>query len=152
MAIYYNVIPTGFRNEPINEILPYYRPYGTYPRVIKCCKLLFFIFLYLAICSNQLQMANTFSQLNIHVVFTILGKENLLLKSFRYDLFRYISGILNNLGQFSLAVNGYHDHVHIFFELKPSQCLSDIVREVKANSSKWINNKLVKGKFACQEG
>jgi len=98
-------------------------------------------------------MANTFSKINIHVVFTVSGKENILVKTFRPELFKYIAGILNQSGQYSLAVNGYLDHVHAFFELKPSQCLSDIVREVKASSSKWINDKkLVKGKFAWQEG
>ena len=98
-------------------------------------------------------MANTFSQLNIHVVFTVLGKENLLLKSFRPDLFKYIAGILKKSGEFSLAVNGYQDHVHAFFELKPSHCLSNIVQVLKTNSSKWINdNQLIKGKFAWQEG
>lgn len=68
-------------------------------------------------------MANTFSQINIHVVFTVLGKENLLLDSFRPNLFKYISGILNKSGEYSLAVNGFKDHVHAFFELKPSHCL-----------------------------
>ena len=98
-------------------------------------------------------MANTYSQINIHVVFTVFGKENLLLNSFRPDLFKYITGILINSGEYSLAVNGFKDHVHAFFELKPSHCLSDIVKIVKTNSSKWINdNKFVKGKFAWQEG
>jgi len=98
-------------------------------------------------------MANTFSQINIHIVFTVLGKENLLSNSFRHELFKYIAGILNKSGEYSLAVNGYKDHVHAFFELKPSHCLSDVVQEVKTNSSKWINdNKLIKGKFAWQEG
>lgn len=98
-------------------------------------------------------MANTFSHLNIHVVFTVLGKENLLLKSFRTDLFKYIAGILNKSGEFSLAVNGYQDYVHAFFEMKPSHCLSNIVQVLKTNSSKWINdNQLIKGKFAWQEG
>lgn len=98
-------------------------------------------------------MANTYSQLNIHVIFSVKGRENLLSSKIRPDIFKYISGILNNLGQYSLAVNGYQDHVHIFFEMQPAKSLSDIVRVVKANSSKWINeNKMIKGKFSWQEG
>ena len=98
-------------------------------------------------------MANTYIQLNIHVVFSVKGRENFLTNTFRSELFKYISGILNNYGQFSLAVNGYKDHVHLFFEMQPTKSLSDIVRVVKTNSSKWINeNKFVPGKFSWQEG
>jgi putative transposase len=98
-------------------------------------------------------LANTYSQLNIHVIFSVKGRENLLPSKIRPEIFKYISGILNNLGQYPLAVNGYQDHVHIFFEMQPAKSLSDIVRVVKANSSKWINeNKMIKGKFSWQEG
>ena len=64
-------------------------------------------------------MANTFSQINIHIVFTVLGRENLLLNPIRSEVFQYIAGILNKSGDYSLAVNGFQDHVHAFFELKP---------------------------------
>ena len=82
-------------------------------------------------------MANTYTQLNIHVVFAVKGRKNILNAKLRPELFKYISGILTNTNQFSLAVNGYKDHVHMFFELTPSKSLSDIVRIVKTNSSKW---------------
>jgi REP element-mobilizing transposase RayT len=98
-------------------------------------------------------MANTYTQLNMHVVFSVKGRENILLNKFRLDLFKYISGILKNVEQFPLAVNGFKDHVHIFFEMQPTKSLSDIVRIVKTNSSKWINeNKFMPGKFSWQEG
>jgi len=98
-------------------------------------------------------MANTYTQINIHAVFAVKGRQNLLVDKFRNDLFRYIQGILKNQEQFALAVNGYKDHVHIFFELNPKYAISDIMRDVKASSSKWINdNKFVVGKFAWQEG
>ncbi|PKQ61572.1 transposase [Labilibaculum filiforme] len=98
-------------------------------------------------------MANTYTQINVHAIFSVKGRENVLRDGFREDLFKYISGILNNNGQYSLAVNGHLDHVHIFFELSPTMALSDILRIVKTNSSKWINQeKLVKGKFSWQSG
>jgi len=98
-------------------------------------------------------MANTYTQINIHAVFAVKGRQNLLSDTFRGDLFKYIQGILNNKEQFSLAVNGYKDHVHIFFELNPKYAISDIMRDVKASSSKWINdNRFVVGKFSWQEG
>jgi len=98
-------------------------------------------------------MANTYTQFNIHIVFAVKGRENILAKNFRDDLFRYISGIINGLGHYSLAVNGYKDHVHVFFEYNPKSSISDVVRDIKANSSKWINeNKFVAGKFSWQQG
>jgi REP element-mobilizing transposase RayT len=98
-------------------------------------------------------MANTYTQINIHAIFSIKGRENIITRNFREDLFKYISGILNHHNQYSLAVNGYKDHVHLFFELHPTKALADIIRIVKTNSSKWINeNSFVKGKFAWQEG
>lgn len=98
-------------------------------------------------------MANTYTQVNIHAIFSIKGRENIITRNFREDLFKYISGILNQNNQYSLAVNGYKDHVHLFFELQPTKALADIIRIVKTNSSKWINeNRFVKGKFAWQEG
>ena len=98
-------------------------------------------------------MANTYSQLNIHCVFAVKGRENIITKDFRDDLHRYMSGILKNDGSFPLAVNGWLDHVHAFFELPVTMSVSDQMRMLKATSSKWINdNKLVKGKFSWQEG
>lgn len=98
-------------------------------------------------------MANTYSQVNIHCVFAVKGRENLITKSFRDDLHRYMSGILKNDGAYPLAVNGWLDHVHVFFELPMTMAISDQMRMLKATSSKWINdNKLVKGKFSWQEG
>jgi len=98
-------------------------------------------------------MANTYTQLNMHVVFSVKGRENFLLNTFRDDLFKYISGILNKLEQYPLAVNGYKDHVHLFFEIQPTKSLSEIIRVVKSNSSKWINEEnFIRGKFSWQEG
>jgi putative transposase len=98
-------------------------------------------------------MANTYTQLNMHVVFSVKGRENILPAKIRPEIFKYISGILTNNNQYSLAVNGYKDHVHVFFEMQPTISLSEIVRIVKSNSSKWINdNKMMPGKFSWQSG
>lgn len=98
-------------------------------------------------------MANTYSQINIHCVFAVKGRESFITENFREELFRYMSGILKNDGAFPLAIGGWKDHVHVFFELKPNTKISDLMRMLKATSSKWINdNKLVSGKFQWQEG
>ena len=98
-------------------------------------------------------MANTYSQINIHCVFAVKGRDNLITKFFRDDLHKYMAGILRNDNVYSLAVGGWKDHVHVFFELHPDLKISDLMRMLKATSSKWINdNKLVSGKFQWQEG
>ena len=98
-------------------------------------------------------MANTYTQINIHAIFAVQGRENIIFQKYREELFKYITGILNHHKQFSLAVNGDRDHVHVFFEMHPTIALSDVIRIVKSNSSKWINErKFVKGKFTWQEG
>ena len=98
-------------------------------------------------------MPNTYSQINIHCVFAVKGRENFITKNFRDDLYRYMTGVLKNDGIFSLAVGGWKDHVHVFFELPPALRISDIMRDLKAVSSKWINdNKFVKSKFRWQNG
>jgi putative transposase len=98
-------------------------------------------------------MANTYSQLNIHCVFAVKGRENLITPNFRDDLHRYMLGILKNDDSFPLAVNGWKDHVHVFFELPVTMSVSKQMQMLKSSSSKWINdNKLVQGKFSWQEG
>ncbi len=98
-------------------------------------------------------MANTYTQINIHGVFAVRGRKNYLRDNFRNYLFKYISGILRNNNQYPLAVNGYLDHVHIFFELHPTGSVSKILQTVKINSSKWINeNKFIANKFNWQSG
>ena len=98
-------------------------------------------------------MANTYSQINIHCVFAVKGRENMITDRFRDNLHKYMSGILRNENAFHLAVGGWRDHVHVFFELPPNLRVSDLMRDLKAVSSKWINdNRFVKGKFQWQEG
>ena len=98
-------------------------------------------------------MAGTFTQIYIQVVFSVKGRQNLLSKNWREEVFKYISGIITNKGQKSIIVGGYSDHVHVLIGLKPTMALSDLVRDIKNNSSKFINDKrFVLGKFAWQEG
>ncbi|HPM93450.1 MAG TPA: IS200/IS605 family transposase [Bacteroidales bacterium] len=98
-------------------------------------------------------MAYTYSQINIHAVFTVLGRENLISPAFRGHLFGYISETMKGIGVYPLAVNGTADHVHIFFELPPNISVSKALQEIKTSSSRWINNEgLVPGKFQWQKG
>lgn len=98
-------------------------------------------------------MAGTFSQLYVQIVFAVKGRENLIKKEFRIELYEYIAGIIKGKDQKPIIVNGVGDHVHVFVGLRPSMSVSDLVRDIKNNSSNFINSKkFVKGKFSWQEG
>ena len=98
-------------------------------------------------------MAGTFSQIYIQVVFAVKGRENLIGKQWKDELHKYIAGIIKGKEQKPIIVNGMPDHIHAFIGLRPSMAVSDLVRDVKNNSSNFINEKkLVKGKFSWQEG
>jgi len=95
----------------------------------------------------------TFSQIYIQVVFAVKGRNCLILPSWEDELYKYITGIVQNKNQKMLAINGVHDHIHFLIGMKPSCCLSDLVREIKKSSNKFINEKrFIKYKFEWQEG
>ena len=98
-------------------------------------------------------MSGTFSQIYIQVVFAVKGRESLINVSWEEELYKYISGIVKNKGQKMLAINGMPDHIHFFIGMKPSCCLSDLVREIKKSSNEFIKEKrFVRFKFQWQEG
>lgn len=98
-------------------------------------------------------MAGTFTQIYIQSVFAVKGRANLLHEPWREEVFKYISGITKNKGHKPIIVNGVQDHVHIFFRLKPAVAISDLIRDVKNNSTNFINeNKWLRGKFSWQAG
>ncbi|MBS1509052.1 MAG: IS200/IS605 family transposase [Bacteroidetes bacterium] len=98
-------------------------------------------------------MANTFTQLYFHVVFAVKGRANLISHRWKEELYKYITGIVTNKNQKLLAINGMPDHIHLLVGLRPDTTLSDIVRDIKANSSRFINEKKwVAGKFEWQTG
>lgn len=97
--------------------------------------------------------SGTFSQIYIQLVFVVKGRENLLKKTFREEVFKCMSGIVKAKGQKSIIINGVEDHVHLFIGLKPSMRLSDLVRDIKNNTTNFINEKrFVVRKFAWQKG
>ncbi len=98
-------------------------------------------------------MAGTFSQIYIQVVFAVKGRDSLIQESWEEELYKYITGIVRNKEQKMLAINGMPDHLHFFIGMKPSCCLSDLVREIKKSSNDFIKEKkFSKLKFQWQEG
>ena len=98
-------------------------------------------------------MADTYSQIYIQIVFSVQNRKALIHESFETELYKYISGIIQNKGQKLIAINGMPDHIHIFIGMKPNCCLSDLVREIKKSSNSFINEKqFTKVPFYWQEG
>lgn len=98
-------------------------------------------------------MANTYSQLYIQIVFAVKGRQNLISKNNKDEIYKYITGIITNHKQKLIAINGMPDHIHILVGIKPDISVSDLVRDIKSNSSKFINEqKWINGKFEWQTG
>lgn len=98
-------------------------------------------------------MANTYTQIYVQIVFAVKGRQNMIPKENREELHKFITGIITNRGQKSFAVFAMPDHVHILVSMSPTISISDLVRDIKAGSSKFINDKKwMIGKFNWQEG
>ncbi len=98
-------------------------------------------------------MANTYSQLYVHVVFAVESRAAVLPVGRKEELHKFITGIVKNRGQKLIVINSMPDHVHILVGQKPDVALSDLVRDIKAGSSKFISERgWVAGRFSWQEG
>lgn len=96
---------------------------------------------------------NTYTQIHIQAVFAVQNRTSIIHRSWKDELYKYITGIIRNNGHKVLVINGMPDHIHILFGLRPTQSISDLMQDVKGDSSKWINQKgFVQGKFSWQEG
>jgi putative transposase len=98
-------------------------------------------------------MANTYTQIYIQAVFTVQNKLSLIRPDWQEELYKFITGIVQNNRHKMIAINGMPDHLHLFIGMKPNQSLSDLMQDVKGDSSKWIHEKgFVKGRFEWQAG
>jgi putative transposase len=98
-------------------------------------------------------MANTYTQIHIHSVFSVQRRDGIIQIKWRDELYKYITSIIQANEHKLLAIGGMSDHVHILFGFRPKQSLSDLMQEIKRGSSKWINEKrFVRGRFSWQEG
>lgn len=98
-------------------------------------------------------MANTYTQIHIQTVFAVQNRQSLIRDEWKDELFKYITAIIQNNDHKLLQINGMPDHIHCLFGLRPVQVISNLMKQVKQDSSKWINqNNLMKEKFSWQEG
>ena len=98
-------------------------------------------------------MEHTFSQIYIHIVFSVKNRERLISRTWKEELYKYISGIITNEGQKLYIINGDMDHIHMLIGMYPNKSISDLVRAIKANSSAFIKEKrFTGGSFNWQRG
>jgi len=98
-------------------------------------------------------MANTYTQIYIHIVFAVQGRQNLVRAEHQVELQKYMTGIVTHIGSKLIAINNMPDHFHLLVGLKPDLSLSALVGKVKAGSSNYINAQhWVMGRFEWQEG
>ncbi len=97
-------------------------------------------------------MANTYHQMYIQVVFAVKYREAVLDKEWRNDVFGVIGNLINETGCKTIIVNGVDDHVHCLLGL-PTVSVSELMKTVKAKSSKFINDSnFLLNRFEWQEG
>jgi putative transposase len=98
-------------------------------------------------------MANTFTQIHIQGVVAVKFRQSIIDPGWKERLQQYITGIVQNGGHKMIAINSMPDHLHLFFGFRPNQSLSDLMRDVKGESSQWINKeKFTPSIFRWQEG
>ena len=98
-------------------------------------------------------MANTFTQIYLHFVFAVQNRYSIIQPEWKNELYKYITGIIQNNNHKLIAINGTANHIHMAVGYKPHQLISNLLQDIKGDSSKWINKKcFVRGKFNWQQG
>jgi putative transposase len=99
-------------------------------------------------------MPHSYTNLLYHLVFSTKNRQPLIDETWRPRLYEYLGGSIRGLGGVALEIGGIVDHVHILARLRQDRAVSDILRDLKANASRWINESglLRSGRFAWQQG
>lgn len=97
-------------------------------------------------------MAHTYTNLLTHALFSTKDRQPLIRPEMKSDLYAYMGGIINSLRGKPLLINGPKDHVHLLFVLPAILALSDVMEKLKANSSKWVNERSRRRWFSWQTG
>jgi REP element-mobilizing transposase RayT len=98
-------------------------------------------------------MANTYHQIYLQTVFAVKYRNAVIDKTWKEKLFAVIGNLINETNCKTILVNGVEDHVHCFIGLKPVVSISELMKTVKAKSSKYINDhKLTPARFEWQDG
>ena len=98
-------------------------------------------------------MADSFTQVYLQLVFSTYRRQPFIAQEWKGELHKYITGILKNQQQVPIRINSMPDHIHILFGMKPQRSMSEVIREIKADSTNWVKkNRWANGKFRWQNG
>lgn len=98
-------------------------------------------------------MANTYTQIHIQFIFAVKYRKGVILASWKDELYKYLTGIVQNNKHKMISINGMPDHIYLLAGIRPSHSISDLMKDLKGSSSKWINEKkFTKERFEWQEG
>jgi len=98
-------------------------------------------------------MPGTYSQLLLHIVFSTKGRAPWITPQVAERLYPYIGGIVRAEKGVLYDIGGIEDHVHLYLRWRPDGSISDLMRTVKARSSKWVHDTFPNlAAFAWQEG
>jgi REP element-mobilizing transposase RayT len=98
-------------------------------------------------------MANTYTQIQVQTVFAVQNKQSLIKSEWEKELYKSVAGIIQNHNHKLIQINGTPNHIHIIFGMRPKQSLSDLMKQVRQDSSRWINNRgFINRKFSWQAG
>lgn len=106
---------------------------------------------HLSLWRNILIMANTFSQIYLHIVFAVKYRDGILRDEWRDELFAYMGGIIRNNNHIPVKVGGWRDHVHILAKVRPSVDIPGLVKDIKLSTHNWVQLRQ-RCRFAWQEG
>lgn len=97
-------------------------------------------------------MANTYTQIYMHIIFAVARREALIADEWMPALYAYLTGICRNLQHFVHAIGGTGDHIHLLVGMHPSESVATLVKELKGQSTRWVNNNYMHGSFSWQAG
>jgi REP element-mobilizing transposase RayT len=97
-------------------------------------------------------MPSTHLSLNFHVIFSTRDRMPEIASDWRADLHAFLGGCIREVGGQPLTIGGIADHVHLLMRLRATHCLADVVRDIKAGSSRWVHEHLRRPTFAWQDG
>ena len=98
-------------------------------------------------------MAHAYANLHTHVIFSTKDRKAIILPEWKVRLLAYMGGIIREMHGQALTINGMADHVHLLLWTPPVLAISEALRVLKANSSRWVNQELgLRDAFAWQTG
>lgn len=100
-----------------------------------------------------MKMANTYTRMYVHILFAVSNKECLIKAEWKEEMQRYMAGIIRNNGHRLVAIKAMPDHVHLLVNFHPTQSISNLVKDIKGSTSKWINEQgFIQSRFSWQAG